>query len=123
MSEPKNTPIATPRPWRITVGGGTIIGPDIAEGVYPQIVCGGADRGDQELIVRAVNAHEQLTAALETLIDRIECHAKWAKDDVLRGYSCGTVKAIVEEYDRPEFSARQALDSARAALRAARGEK
>ena len=67
MSEPKHTPIATPRPWRITVGGGTIIGPDIAEGVYPQIVCGGADRGDQELIVRAVNAHEHLVGALESV--------------------------------------------------------
>ena len=67
MSEPKHTPIATLRPWRITVGGGTIIGPDIAEGVYPQIVCGGADRGDQELIVRAVNAHEQLVGALESV--------------------------------------------------------
>ena len=67
MSEPKHTPIATLRPWRITVGGGTIIGPDIAEGVYPQIVCGGADRGDQELIVRAVNAHEQIVGALESV--------------------------------------------------------
>ena len=67
MSTRKNTPMATPRPWRLTVGGGTIIGPDIAEGVYPQIVCGGADRGDQELIVRAVNAHEQMVGALESV--------------------------------------------------------
>lgn len=95
MSEPKHTPIATPRPWRITVGGGTIIGPDIAEGVYPQIVCGGADRGDQELIVRAVNAHEQLTAALETL---------------------------VREWDLGREPLASDWSKARAALRAARGE-
>ena len=99
MSEPKHTPIATLRPWRITVGGGTIIGPDIAEGVYPQIVCGGADRGDQELIVRAVNAHEQIVGALES---------------VAQAFAVEHIAEVIP----PSVAAK-----VKAALRAARGEK
>ena len=99
MSEPKHTPIATLRPWRITVGGGTIIGPDIAEGVYPQIVCGGADRGDPELIVRAVNAHEQIVGALES---------------VAQAFAVEHIAEVIP----PSVAAK-----VKAALRAARGEK
>ena len=100
MSEPKHTPIATLRPWRITVGGGTIIGPDIAEGVYPQIVCGGADRGDQELIVRAVNAHEAMRAALAGVVERLT-----------RAVQDGDTTRVM-----------RALDVARAALALAEGD-
>ena len=110
MSTPKNTPIATPRPWRITVGGGTIIGPDIAEGVYPQIVCGGADRGDQELIVRAVNAHEALVSALTETLRALRAHI--ASDAARTG--------IVAEYFCP--CTKNEVARAEAALRAARGE-
>ena len=89
MIEPKHTPT----PWTIESTPSRI---EVRTDPMHVYAFSHADRGNAEFIVRAVNAHEQLTAALETL---------------------------VREWDLGREPLASDWSKARAALRAARGEK
>jgi hypothetical protein len=62
---------AIPTPWRIGDAGHTVFGPK-TDAPAPKIIASNLSRENAQLIVRAVNAHADLTAALQWMIDETE---------------------------------------------------
>lgn len=109
----------TPTPWRYSKLCGEITGTDrLRTSIAGPPDGEETDRwaADAAHIVRAINAHETLVGALRRAIDRLECHAQWASDDVIRGYSSPTIRAIAENHESA------AINDLRAALTLAEEE-
>ena len=64
MSTPKNTQTSTPTPWTIEATPSRI---EVRTDPMHVYAFSHADRGNAEFIVRAVNAHEHLVGALESV--------------------------------------------------------
>ena len=104
---------ATGRPWRVGDAGATVFGPPTGEPA-PRMVAQRTRKADAAVIVRAVNAHEGLVAALET-VGRVVLDGEDNPNDDVGG-----------EYEMSVDDAFETLHSvvqvARAALAVARGD-
>lgn len=70
----------TPIPWRIFCGAeGDFIGDKDKECIIT--IDDDTISDDAKFIVRAVNCHDELVAALETMIARLDCRKKWEDPD------------------------------------------
>lgn len=69
----------TPTPWReeqtAIIGGDNDMVCDTGYFLVPK------NKANIGLIVRAVNCHDELVAALETMIARLDCRKKWEDPD------------------------------------------